>query len=100
LGEKTNAVLASYLLPQTADKSFLLLIQYPTKKLAGEAHRSFVKSYLPETTSPEAVKTENGKWATALSYQEYVIVVFDAPLKEKAEELIQATKKKLGATRP
>jgi len=100
LGEKTNAVLASYLLPQTKDKTFLLLIRYPTKKLAGEALQSFVKAYLPESTSAKAIQTENRKWATALTYQEFVIVVFDAPLKDKAEEFIQATKKKLGARRP
>jgi hypothetical protein len=96
LGEKTNALFASYLLPQTKDKTFLLLIQYPTKKLAGEALQSFVKAYLPESTSAKAIQTENRKWATALTYQEFVIVVFDAPLKDKAEELIQATRKKLG----
>jgi len=100
LGEKTHALFASYLLPQTKDKTFLLLIQYPTKKLAGEALQSFVKAYLPESTSAKAIQTENRKWATALTYQEFVIVVFDAPLKDKAEELIQATKKKLGARRP
>lgn len=96
LGEKTNALFASYLLPQTKDKTFLLLIQYPTKKLAGEALQSFVKAYLPESTSAKAIQTENRKWATALTYQQFVIVVFDAPLKDKAEELIQATRKKLG----
>jgi hypothetical protein len=100
LGGKTNAVLASYPLPQTKDTTFLLLIQYPTKKLAGEALQSFVKAYLPESTSAKAIQTENRKWATAQSHQEYVMVVFDAPNKEKAEELIQATKKKLGSRRP
>lgn len=100
LGEKTNAVLASYVLPHTKDKAFLLLIRYPTKKLAGEALQSFLKAYLPEAARAKAIQTENMKWATALTDQEFVIVVFDAPNKEKAEELIQATKKKLGAKRP
>ncbi len=100
LGEKTNAVLASYLLPQTKDKTFLLLIQYPTRKLAGEALQSFVKAYMPEASTSKTVKTENGRWTAAQSLREYVMVVFDAPDKEKAEELIQATKKKLGARQP
>ena len=100
LGEKTSAVLASYLLPQTTDKTFLLLIQYPTKKLAGEALQSFGKAYMPDASTSKTVKTENGRWAAAQSHREYVIVVFDAPNKENAEELIQATKKKLGARRP
>jgi len=95
LGEKTNAVLGSYLLPQTNEKTFLLLIQYPTKKLAGEALQSFVKAYLPESTTAKAIQTENRKWAAAQSHQVYVIIVFDAPLKERSEELIQATRTKL-----
>jgi hypothetical protein len=93
-------VLASYLLPQKTDKTFLLLVEYPTRKSAGEALQSFVKVYMPEATSAKTIQTENRKWVTALTYQEFVIVVFDAPLKEKAEELIQATKKQLGARRP
>jgi hypothetical protein len=100
LGEKTNAVLASYLLPQTTDKTFLLLIQYPTKKLAGEALQSFVKAYMPDVSTSKTIKTENGRWAAAQPHREYVLVVFDAPNKENAEELTQATKKKLGARRP
>jgi hypothetical protein len=100
LGEKTNAVFASYLLPQTKDKTFLLLVQYPTKKLAGEALQSFVKAYLPEVSTSKTIKTENGRWAAAQSHREYVVAVFDAPDKEKAEELMQATKKKLGARQP
>ncbi len=100
LGEKTHAVLASYLLPQKKKKTFLLLIQYPTKKLAGEALQSFVRAYLPESTTAEAIQTENRKWAAAQSHEEYVMVLFDAPDKGKTEELIQATKKKLGSKRP
>jgi hypothetical protein len=95
LGKETNAVLASYLFPRTEDKTFLLLIQYPTKKLAGEALQSFVKAYMPEASSSKVIKTENGRWAAAHSHQQFVIVVFDAPLKEKAEELIQAAREKM-----
>jgi len=100
LGEKTHAVLASYLYPEPQGRTFLLLIRYPSQKLAGEAFQSFAKAYMPEASTSKTIKTENGRWAAALTYQEFVIVVFDAPLKDKAEELIQATKKKLGARRP
>jgi hypothetical protein len=95
LGEKTNAVLASYLFPRTEGKAFLLIIQYPSQKLAGEALQSFVKAYMPEASTSKTIKTENGRWATAQSHREYVMIVFDAPLKEKAEELILAAQKKL-----
>jgi hypothetical protein len=95
LGEKTNAVLASYLLPQTEGKTFLLIIQYPSQKMAGEALQSFVKAYMPEGSTSKTIKTENGRWAAAQSHREYVMIVFDAPDKEKAEELIQGARKKL-----
>lgn len=100
LGEKTNAVLASYLLPQTKERTLLLLIQYSTKKLAEEALQSFVKAYMPEASASNTMKTESGRWTAAQSHREYVMVVFDAPGKEKAEEMIQATKKNLETTRP
>jgi len=99
LGKRTNALLATYSLPQAKGKTFLLLVQYPTKKLAAEALQSFLKAYMPESTTTKAIQTENRKWAAAQSYQEYVIVVFDAPIKEKAEELIQITRKKLEVSR-
>ncbi len=100
LGEKANAVLASYFLSQTTDKTFLLLIQYPTKKLAGEALQSFVKAYMPDALTSKTIRTENGRWAAAQSHQEYVLAIFDAPTEENADELLQTLKKKLGARRP
>ena len=95
LGEKTNAVLASYLFPQTEGKIFLLIIQYPSQKTAEDALQSFAKAYMPEASTSKTIKTENGRWAAAKSHREYVMVVFDAPSKEKTAELIQATRKKL-----
>lgn len=100
LGEKTNAVLASYFFPKIEEKTLFLLIQYPTKKLAEEALQSFVKAYIPEASPSKTMKTESGRWTAAQSHREYVMVVFDAPGKEKAEEMIQATKKNLETTRP
>jgi hypothetical protein len=95
LGKQTNAVIATYQPTEQKGKTFLLLIQYPAKKLAGEALKSFTKVYMPESSASRVIQTENGRWASAQSYQEFVIVVFDAPLKEKAGELIQATRRKL-----
>jgi hypothetical protein len=99
LGKQTDAVLTTYFATEQKGKTFLLLIQYPTKKLAEEALKSFVKVYMPESSASKVIQTENGRWAAAQSHQEFVIVVFDAPLKEKTEELIQATRKNLGTKR-
>ncbi len=100
LDRKTNAALASYLFSQTEGKTFLLLIQYPSQKLAGEGLRTFVNAYMPEGSASKTIKTENGRWVAAQSHRQYVTVVFDAPDKEKAEELILATKKRLEARQP
>jgi hypothetical protein len=50
---------------------------------------------MPESSASKLIQTENGRWAAAQSHQDFVIVIFDAPLKEKAEQLIQATRRKL-----
>ena len=95
LGKQINAVLATYQPTEQKGKALLLLIQYPTRKLAEEALKSFTKVYMPESSASRVIQTENGRWAAAQSHQEFVIVVFDAPLKEKVGELIQATRRKL-----
>jgi len=95
LGARTNAILAPYLSPGEKGKTFLLLIQYPEQKQAEKAFQSFLKAYMPEASSSKAVKTEDGKWASARIHQKHVLVVFDAPSVEKTEQLIEAVMKKL-----
>jgi len=97
LGKQTNAVLTTYYANEKKKKTFLLLIQYPTQKLAGEAFKGFMKAYMPEASTSRAIRTENGRWTSTQLNQYFVIVAFDAPSKEKAEELIQGARKKLGA---
>jgi Family of unknown function (DUF6599) len=94
LGEQTHALLSTYA-SQTEGKTFLLLIQYPSQTLAKEGFQSFVKTYLPESSSSKAIRTENRRWTIAQSYKNYVMVVFDSPSKEKAEVLMQTTQKNL-----
>ena len=91
---RTNALLASYSF-QAEGKIFLLLIQYPSHTLAKEGLQNFVKAYMPESSSSRVIKTENGKWTAAQFYKNYVMIVFDAVSREKAEALIQATQKNL-----
>jgi hypothetical protein len=100
LGNQTSAVLATYQLTEQKGKTFLLLIQFPSGKLAKEAFQSFLKAYMPESLTSRVIQAENGRWAAAQFHQEYVMVVFDAPAKEKAEGMIQTTRKNLGAGGP
>jgi hypothetical protein len=91
---RTNALLASYSF-QAEGKIFLLLIQYPSHTLAKEGLQNFVKAYMPESSSSKMIKTENGKWTAAQFYKNYLMIVFDAVSREKAEAFIQATQKNL-----
>lgn len=95
LGSQTNAGLATYYSAQAKDRTFLLLIHYPARKQAGEALQTFIKAYMPESSASKVIQTENGRWVAVQSHQAYVIVVFDAPEREKAERLIAAVVKKL-----
>jgi hypothetical protein len=99
LGERTHALLSTYA-SQVEGKTFLLLIQYPSQTLANEGLQSFLKAYIPESSSSKVIRTENGRWTTAQFYKNYVMVVFDSPSKEKAEALIQATQRNLEKKTP
>jgi len=99
LGERIHALLSTYA-SQTEGKAFLLVIQYPSQALAKEALQSFVKAYMPESSSSKVIKIENGRWTAAQFYKNYVIVVFDSPSKEKGEALIQATQRNLEKRTP
>jgi hypothetical protein len=100
LGPKTKAVLATYPSSSARDKIFLLLIQYGTPAQSKKAYQSFAKTYLPESPSSGIAQTENRKWTAARSHQRYVIIVFDTPSREKAEEMIQATQKVIKEKKP
>ncbi len=94
LGEHTNALLSTYA-SQMEGKTFFLLIQYPSQTSAKEGLQNFVKAYMPESSSSKVTQTENGRWTAAQSYKSYVMVVLDAPSREKAEVLLQSTQKNL-----
>lgn len=89
LGERTKAVLAPYASFQIKEKTFSLLIQYPTQKSAEEALKNFIKAYMPEASPSQMIRTENDRWTMAQSHRDYLIIVFDAPSQEKADELIR-----------
>jgi hypothetical protein len=86
-------VLAQYL--RDKQKTQLLLIRYPNLKETGDAYQSFMKAYLPDARGKDRLKTEDGKWTVARQKNEYVIIVFGAPMEADAEALLKATEKKL-----
>jgi hypothetical protein len=93
LNPKTEAALAQYL--RDKQKTQLLLIRYPNLKEAGDAYQSFMKAYLPDARGKDRSKTEDGKWTFARQKNEFVVIVFGAPMEADAEALLKATEEKL-----
>jgi hypothetical protein len=93
LTRKTEAVLAQYL--KDKQKTQLLLIRYPDSKEAGDAYQSFMKVYLPDAGGKDRSRTEDRKWTFARQRNEFVVIVFEAPVEADAEGLIKAIDEKL-----
>ncbi len=84
---KTDCLLAEY---STGDKETgkLLLIQYPDDVQAEAARQSFLRAFLPEAAETGTALTENKKWVLARLKKNLLSIVFEAPSKEWAENLV------------
>lgn len=87
LGKDTEAVLADYKRNGRASK--VLIVLYSTPEEATRAHKSLVKSYLPEAEKSEIVSLQNGMWAGALSAGKTLIFVPEADSPFLAEQLLK-----------
>ena len=95
LNPKTEAVLAQYL--QEKQKVTFLLIRYPGLEEAQKAYEKFMKSYMPDATGKDRLKTEDGKWTLARQRNEFILIVFGSPAEDNAEALLKAAENKLPA---
>ena len=93
LGKDTDAVLATY--GSGAKRHRLLLVRYPREDRAKEALTRFLRSYLPDAGRDGAARVEDGGWCAARRYASHVMVVFDAPEKSVATDLLAATESRL-----
>lgn len=100
LGMNSKAILATYLFSEEEEKTYLLLIQYPDQRQAERGFKAFVKTFMPEAQTPKIVQMENGKWSYASLHPRYVLIVFDAPTRERAETLIESTGRNLKRRSP
>jgi hypothetical protein len=91
LGMHTQAVMARY----EPASSYLLCVSYPDQEQAGEAFGSFVSSYIPEAAESGAALMDDGKWTAVKQQGPFVIVVFDAPTKAEAQNLIKIAQGRL-----
>ena len=86
LSQKTEAVLARY----QPGGGFLLCVRYQNQKEAKEAFNSFLSAYIPEAKESGIAQIDNGKWVAAKLEGVFVVVLFDAPTKAYAQDLIKA----------
>jgi len=91
LDQKTDCVFAEYRV-NNEDSAYLLLIQYENELQAKKAHAAFLKIYMPEALETEFAQMENQKWTMAKTQQNMVKIVFEAPDKNWASELLSAVK--------
>lgn len=93
LGAQTEAVLAPY---ETAGGTMrLLLVRYPTAEEAGRGLDGFLAAYLPEADESGVAQVESGAWVAGQGLGDVVVVAFDAPSREQADELLSLVRRKL-----
>lgn len=87
INDKTDALLTKY--GEQKKQHILLLVQYTDDQNAQYAYNDFVKSYLPELSKAHVVQIEDGTWTACQLTGNLLIIVFNAPMKDKALHLIQ-----------
>ncbi len=87
LDQSTEAALASY--GTGPGKAVLLVIRYPDEGRASSGFDGFRKAYIPEAPEPSIVRTEDGKWTAAKRAGRIVTIVFQAPDRARAEDLLR-----------
>jgi hypothetical protein len=88
---KTDCVFAEYSVG-SEETIKLLLIRCPDEEQAQAARQSFLKSYLPDAGPDGTAQTENRKWVLGRSHKNFAAIVFEAPSKERAENLFAAVR--------
>jgi hypothetical protein len=90
LGPDTKAALAEY--KRREEKARLLLVQYSQRGKAEKAHKSFLKTYLPEANATGPVLLENAKWSAAALRGKLLVIILDADSQQMAQSLIKEAK--------
>lgn len=91
LSEQTEAVFAIY----QPGQIYLLCVRYQNQRLAEEALDSFMSGYVPESDESELIQIEDNNWLNAVAYENFVVIVFDAPDSHEAEKLVNAVREKI-----
>lgn len=86
LNRQTECVFCEYEF-ENAGNSYLLLVKYPDNNQAKEALDSFNKHYVTEQTGEETARIGDEKLVKAECKKNYVIMLFDSPSQDWAEEI-------------
>jgi hypothetical protein len=70
-------------------------VKYKKDKDAKIAYDDFIKYYLPGLSGERAIQIEDGTWTACQLTGNFLMVVFNAPVKEGALHLIEAVKEKI-----
>jgi len=85
--DDTDALLAKY--GKGKKRYLLLLVRYKNRDLSRKAYDNFVNGYLPELYKTPILKTKKGTWISCRLTGDLIIVLFEAPDKGAAAELIR-----------
>jgi hypothetical protein len=86
LDQTTEAALATY--GFGPDKIVLLVVLYPDERRASSAYDGFRNAFMPEAGTSAVVRTEDGKWTAAKTKGRTIFIVFQAPDRDRAEDLL------------
>jgi len=91
LSADSEALMAKY--GSGKNPHYLLLMKYATPEKAADALASFTGHYLPEIKSEGIVRVEDGLFTGCAIKGSHLIIVFNAPDKNRADELLRSVKK-------
>jgi hypothetical protein len=92
LGPEVEAIIARYSIGK--NKLRILLLRYPSISKARSAFKNFQNTYFPEVKNPSSVRTEDGLWTRAETFQNLVLVLFGVGEETEAERLSKIILKK------
>jgi len=86
LTDETSCVFGEY--GVAGENGKLLIVEYKNTAWAEEAFNGFLNAYMPEAGPDRLQQIESGGWVMAKRDDRRVAIVFDAPSRERASELL------------
>lgn len=91
LNQNTRAVLARL----KQDKSYFLIIKYPTQEKTELALQNFKQKYMSDAGQDNYIKTENNLYTLIEQEENFLMIIFDAKSPKKAYDVFKIIKRSL-----